>query len=205
MSLHNFQLAFAKLVASPQLCVAVREDGSSFFSGFDLNEKEISRLRSVVNQKGMQACCNLYRMNRVTPLYTQLSNTCTMLEERLMPEVEAFWNHYKDTSLQFREEVLAFGEFLMNRIDDGIVQIPYLKDILNFEIAINALSYLPEGHQRFVRFEYDIYRLLYLLSIGKLHESSIERSNTLYKLYLVERVLQMEEVRRFRVGSRFNV
>lgn len=195
MSLYNFQLAFAKLIASPSLCESVLKDDHNFFSEFDLTDKEKMRIRSVIRQRGMSACCSLYRMNRATPLYTQLSNTSALLGDAIVPLLVEFWKQYQDTSLQFREEVLAFGTFLMNRIDDGSVQVPYLKDILQFELAINELSYLPEGNFRILRLEYDLYQLLYLLSTDNLSETGIEKSIVYYKLYMDNRQLQLVEMK----------
>lgn len=194
MSLYNFQRAFAKLIASPSLCESVLKDDQHFFSEFDLTEKEKIRLVSVIRQRGMSACCSLYRMNRATPLYTQLSNTCTLLNDQLLLLMEKFWKENQDTSLQFREEVLAFGAFLMKHIVDGSIQVPFLKDVLQFEIAINELSYLPEGNFRILRFEYDIYQLLYLLNSGNFTETGIEKSTVCYKLYLENRQMQLVEM-----------
>ena len=194
MSLPDFQLAFARLIASPALCESVLKDDQHFFSEFDLTGKEKMRLRSVIRQRGMSACCSLYRMNRATPLYTQLSNTSTLMGDAIVPLLVEFWQHYQDTSLQFREEVLAFGSFLMKRIEEGFVQAPFLKDILQFELAINELNYLPEGNVRILRFEYDIYQLLYLLNSGNLFESGIEKSAVRYKLYINNRQLQLVEL-----------
>src|ERR1700749_2449911 len=103
MSVHDFQLAMARLVASPELCRAVLSRGAPALSDFDLSPRELSRLVAVVRQqKGMSACCSLYRMNRVTPLYAQLSNSCALLGDRLSARVEEFWKVQRDTTLQFK-------------------------------------------------------------------------------------------------------
>jgi hypothetical protein len=190
----DFQIALAKLIGSPQLCETVLRDETVFFAEFDLTEKEKKRLNSVLRQKGISACCSLYRMNRITPVYTQLINTSTLLGDGLVPLVEEFWLQYPEPTLQFRDEVLEFGRFLMNKIETGIVHIPYLKQVLQVEIAINELSYLPEGEIRMLKFGLDIFKILQCVNTGTLQEETIEKDDNLYKMYLEDQKLQMEIV-----------
>lgn len=192
MSAHDFQLAISRLIASPQLCRQFMEEAPAFFAGFNLTEKEKQRLHSVVRQKGMSACCSLYRMNRVTPVYSQLSNTCALLEDDLIPLVEEFWQHLTQPSLQFREEVLGFGAFLMARIEKGLISIPYLKEVLQLEMAMNELSYLPEGACRILRFEHDIFNILQALAAGTLTGESISASGIAYKMYIRNHKIEMD-------------
>lgn len=194
MSAHDFQLAFSRLIASPQLCrqaIAAEED---FFTGFNLTEKEKQRLRSVLRQKGISACCSLYRMNRVTPVYSQLSNTCALLGDGLIPLVEEFWRHLAEPSLQFREEVLGFGNFLMDKITNGSISTPYLKEVLQLEIAMNELSYLPEGTCRVLQFEHDIYSILQALAAGNLAGEAIPPSTDEYTMYIRNHTIEMDLV-----------
>ncbi len=192
MSSPDFQIALAKLIASPQLCQKVLIDEEPFFSGFALSEKEKLRLHSVLRQKGISACCSLYRMNRITPVYTQLSNTSALLGDDLVPIIEEFWVLYSDTSLQFKEEVLEFGRFLMNKIENGSVKIPYLKEVLELEMVINELSYMPEGEYRVLKFDHDIFKILLSLQEENLYTGTIEKSDTVYKIYLENQKLQMD-------------
>ena len=194
MSSTDFQIALAKLIASPQLCEKALADQDSFFADFVLTEKEKRRLHSVLRQKGISACCSLYRMNRVTPVYTQLSNTCTLLGDELLPVIEGFWEYFSGTSLQFKEEVLEFGSFLMNKIDTGMVKIPFLKEVLQLEIAMNELSYLPEGETRVLQFEHDIFQLLHSLAGGTLDSDVIEKSQAVHKMYLKNMEIQMDVI-----------
>ncbi len=192
MSSPDFQIAIAKLIASPQLCEKVLIDEDSFFSQFVLSEKEKTRLHSVLRQKGISACCSLYRMNRITPVYTQLSNTSTLLGDDLVPIIEEFWVLYSETSLQFKEEVLEFGRFLMNKIESGLLEIPYLKEVLQLEMVINELSYLPEGEYRILKFDLNIFKILQFLSVGSLNNEPIQKSDIVYKIYLQNQKLQMD-------------
>lgn len=195
MSARDFQLAFASLIASPETCCELLTAERSFFSRFDLTEKEKLRLHAIVRQKGISACCSLYRMNRVTPVYSQLSNTCALLKDRLIPLVEEFWQYLAKPSLQFREEVLEFGNFLMNKINAGIISMPYLKEVLQLEIAMNELSYLPEGEYRMLRFEHDIFFVLKALADGRLDEADVPCSAERYRLYIKNDRVEMEMVK----------
>jgi len=192
MSAHEFQLAFSRLIASPQLCRRALAAEGDFFSDLDLTEKEKQRLHSVVRQKGISACCSLYRMNRVTPVYSQLSNTCALLGDGLIPLIEEFWEYLTEPSLQFREEVLGFGNFLMNRITTGSICMPYLKEVLQLEMAMNELSYLPEGACRILKFEHDIGCVLQALAAGNLPDESIPASTVEYKMYIRNHKIEMD-------------
>lgn len=190
----DFQVALAKLIASPLLCEQLLAGQESFLADFILTEKEKKRLLSVVKQKGMSACCSLYRMNRVTPVYTQLSNTCALLGDDLIPVVQQFWLECTDTSLQFKEEVLLFAAFLLRRIENGTLSSPYLKDVLLLETAMNELSYLPEGETRLLRFEHDIFLLLHAIANGYLQQQNIPLSQTVYQMYLRNMEIQIDAV-----------
>lgn len=192
MSAHDFQLAFASLIASPETCCEMLTAEESFFARFDLTEREKLRLHTIVRQKGISACCSLYRMNRVTPVYSQLSNTCALLKDKLIPLIEEFWQYLTKPSLQFREEVLEFGDFLMNKINTEIISIPYLKEMLQLEIAMNELSYLPEGEYRMLRFEHDIFFVLKALAEGKLENADVPYSAERYKMYMKNDRIEME-------------
>lgn len=194
MSSPDFQTALARLIASPAICESFIEENELFFSEYQLNEREKKRLRSVVRQKGMSACCSLYRMNRVTPVYTQLLHTSTLLDDQFVPLVEAFWNSYTDTSLQFREEVMAFGNYLMGKIQNGDIKTSYLKEILQLEMAVNELNYLPQGEVRFLQFEYNIGSILYYLNVGNLEGIAIDPATETYKIYLKDNQIQVDVV-----------
>ncbi|MEJ7911923.1 MAG: hypothetical protein WKF70_02125 [Chitinophagaceae bacterium] len=73
--MRDFQIVFAKLIASPQLCERMLIDKKPFFSNNNLSDTEKKRLHFVLRQKGMSACYSLYRINRITPIYTLLAYT----------------------------------------------------------------------------------------------------------------------------------
>lgn len=194
MSVHDFQLALARLIASPHLCRLALDNEASYFSVFELSEKERSRLHCVLRQKGMSACCTLYRMNRVTPVYLQLSNTSALLGDAFVPVVQDFWKHLADTSLQFKEEVLAFGAFLREKIENGSIRIPYLKEVLQLEVAMNELSYCPEGEFRFLTFDHDIYTILYAITNNTLASTLVQPCQTTFKMYIINDEIKMDEM-----------
>jgi hypothetical protein len=188
----DFQLAFADLIASPELCENALQNEAAFFSSYQLSEKEKLRLHSVLRQKGMNTCCSLYRMNRITPLYMQLTNTALILGDLFVKIVKDFWKYYTKSSLQFKEEVLAFGYYLLEQIETGKIKIPYLKEVLHLEIAINELNYMPEGNSKQLDFEYDILEILYYLDKKTLAQQKFKPQKTSYTVYLKENKLAME-------------
>lgn len=142
MTLRAFEHALSELVASPASCLAVRAGGDDFFNRFDLSEKEKKRLREVVWQKGMSVSCSIYRSNRITPLYTMLHFSCLLLADRLKTEVDQYWASSDAPDLQFKPEIERFGRFLKSQIVTGVITNPYLDEILDFELAVNALQFI---------------------------------------------------------------
>ncbi|CAL1520916.1 hypothetical protein [Chitinophaga sp. MM2321] len=178
MSLLSFQQALTDLIASPQLCVAARHNPNSTFAPYDLTLMERMRLRTAVFQKGMSVSCTLYRVNRITPIYTMLPYTCLLLGPQLVPLAEEFWQTFNRSDLQFKKEIELFAAFLQGKIRDESIQHPYLREILAMETAINELKFLPrekllreEDHTgslhpliRTVPFDHEPEPLLYELS-----------------------------------------
>lgn len=143
MTLQAFQRALCDMIASPPLCLDLRTSPERVLARYDLSPREQRRLTSVVRQPGMSTNCSLYRNNRITPLYTLLPHTCFLLGQALITEVEQFWNSRESTDLQFKHEIDRFGAFLNRRSAAGKIANPYLEEVLNFELAENALRYLP--------------------------------------------------------------
>jgi hypothetical protein len=143
LSLQAFQHALSELVASPPLCLAVREGGADFFHRFDLSEMEKDRLLEVVWQRGMSVSCSMYRSNRVTPIYTLLNFTCVLLAGDLKKELDEYWTSSSLPDLQFKQEIERFSQYLKRRIASGAITNPFLEEVLNFELAMNELRYIP--------------------------------------------------------------
>jgi len=143
MSLLSFQKALTDLIASPQLCLQLRNDPQAVLLRYDLTNRERLRLRTVVYQRGMSVSCTLYRVNRITPVYTMLPYTCFLLGAQLMPVIEEFWAIDNRSDLQFKREISIFGEFLLQKLLSGEIVNPYLREIVVMELAINELKFLP--------------------------------------------------------------
>jgi hypothetical protein len=141
MSLRDFQRALCDLIASPRLCLRMRERPEEVLARYELTPREARRLTSVVWQRGMSVNCTLYRVNRVTPVYSMLPLTCFLLGDALLPELETFWAEFTDTDLQYKTEIQRFAAFLHRRIEQGHVDMPCLAEVLEFELAVNELRF----------------------------------------------------------------
>jgi hypothetical protein len=142
VSLPAFQRAFCDLIASPDLCIRLRASPDEVLAGYDLSPRERRRILGIARQRGMSVNCTLYRVNRVTPLYTLLPRTCSLLGERLAEELEAFWRQ-SETDLQYGPELERFARFLRGRVASGELVSPLLAEMLEFELAWNSLRYVP--------------------------------------------------------------
>src|SRR6478735_4881970 len=108
MSLPSFQRAFYDLIANPAFCMEAKENPQLLSEKYDLTEKESKRLNTVIWQKGMSTNCTLYRVNRVTPIYTLMPYTCKLLGDTILPVLNEFWSNFARTKLQYKDEVALF-------------------------------------------------------------------------------------------------
>jgi hypothetical protein len=182
MSLAAFQRALCDLIASPELCVRLRTDPESVLTRYELSPREQRRLNTVVRQPGMATSCTLYRVNRITPLYTLLPMTSLLLGQQLMPLAEAYWEESPGSDLQFKYEVERFGSFLLTKLRAGELDDPYLEELVNFEAAAAALRYAPKrgGRDTLVRivpFRHDPVALLGVLARGESPPEDLEEGN----------------------------
>lgn len=138
-----FQQAMCDLVASPELCIALIESPEEVLGRYDLSERDRRRLVEVVQQPGMLVNCSLYRANRLSPIYNLVPHTCFLLGNALLDEATEFWKDFKETRLQFHEEVKRFGDFLRQRVEMGALQNPMLAEVLEYELALNEFRYNP--------------------------------------------------------------
>ena len=141
MSLTSFQRALCDLIASPDLCLALRKAPEATLARYELSARERKRLTEVVWQRGMSTNCTLYRSNRITPIYTMLNYTCLSLGGQFRTLVEQFWQAKEYQDGQFKSETERFGAFLRQRIADGAVSSPFAGELLEFELAKNALEF----------------------------------------------------------------
>jgi len=143
MTIEAFQQAMCDLIASPDLCLTLVQSPAEVLGRYDLSDRDRRRLLEVVQQPGMLVNCSLYRANRLSPIYNLIPHTCFLLGETLVDEATEFWDGFKETRLQFHEEVKRFGDFLRRRIELGLVQNPLLSEVLEYELALNEFRYTP--------------------------------------------------------------
>jgi hypothetical protein len=141
--LSAFQRALSDLVASPRLCLLVRSEPARHLSRYQLSPRERRRLEAIVWQRGMSTNCTLYRINRITPLYTLLPLSCHLLADRLVGLAERFWDECGYAHPEFSPEIERFAQFLLERLSAGHVEDPFLDEVLHFELAVNQLHFLP--------------------------------------------------------------
>ena len=118
--LAEFQQAMCDLIASPQLCRAVRRDPSVLGSAYELTDREARRLVTLARDDGMTAACSLYRANRLAPLAMNVPRTCRALGTLLRPLVDEFWTMHTETNVHFYVEAERFCRFLEARIASGL-------------------------------------------------------------------------------------
>jgi hypothetical protein len=140
VTLASFQRALCDLIASPALCLALRADPEATLARYELSARERRRLTEVVWQRGMSTNCTLYRSNRVTPVYTMLNYTCRALGGEFASMIDQFWDAQEYRDRQFLSEVERFGAFLRQQIAAGTVSSPFAGELLEFELATNALA-----------------------------------------------------------------
>lgn len=136
-----FQQAMCDLIASPDLCLALIESPEEVLGRYDLSDRDRRRLVEVVQQPGMLVNCSLYRANRLSPIYNLIPHTCFVLGDALLGEATEFWKGYRETRLQFHEEVQRFGDFLRQRVEMGFLENPMLLEVLEYELALNEFRY----------------------------------------------------------------
>jgi hypothetical protein len=111
-------------------------------------------------------------MNRITPLYTYLPLTCTLLGANLMFHVERYWAEGKSGDLQFGPEMRRFSQFLRWQLEEGSIADPYLSEVLDLELAVNALRWNAEPPTCTVRFRHEPLALLDALAAGRRPDDS---------------------------------
>jgi hypothetical protein len=144
MSLAEFQRALCDLIASPEMCLRARHDPTTTLAEYDITERERMRLDAVVRQRGMSTNCSLYRVNRVTPIYSILPLTCELLGDGLLLVITEFWQA-SATDLQTKHEVDLFADWLRAQLASGRLSDPYLDEVLSFEQAANTLRFMPRN------------------------------------------------------------
>ena len=122
--LADFQETFAELVASPELCSAVRRDPEILRRGHSLSDKEWRRLVAIATHSGMACACMLYRVNRIVPLMAHLPVSCRALEGHLREAVSRYWMACPDFHANAFFEADRFARHLEAEIAQGMTLPP---------------------------------------------------------------------------------
>lgn len=117
MTLAAFQLALTDLTASPALCRSARRDVALLAHRYALSPREATRLQKVVESKGMEANCMLYRANRLAPVALNCPGLCDVLGDDLNRLISAYWDAEPTTNVHFLVETDRFCRFLAARDD----------------------------------------------------------------------------------------
>jgi hypothetical protein len=138
--LAEFQQALADLTASPELCRRVRREPSVLNENYRLTEREYRRLVGIVNHRGMECNCIVYRANRLAPLAMNIPRTCKALGKDLRDVVSEYWLSAPETNVHFFVETNRFCEFLKAKLASGQVLPAELGPILQEESAFVAAA-----------------------------------------------------------------
>ena len=149
MSLVAFQRAMADMAASPALCRRVLDEGApAAMAGRDLTPLELQRLASAADQRGMRMNCMLYRNGRLSPLVSQLPGTFHLLGYALRDTAEAFWAENPRVARGAPEEIRRWAAFLRRRMAEGVLEVPLLGEVLEWEMETYELALLPPERTR---------------------------------------------------------
>lgn len=133
--LADFQQALADLTGSPELCLDVRRDPLVLRKKYELTDREWHRLVGIVQHRGMECACIVYRANRLAPLALNIPQTCKALGQELRDVVSEFWAQYPETNVHFFVETDRFCRFLKTKMTEGRVFATDVGPILALESA----------------------------------------------------------------------
>ncbi len=142
MSLLAFQLALADLSASVELCARVAEDPDGTLAGYELTPVERRRIEHAARQKGMRVNVALYRYNRIVTLVAVLPGAIHLLGADARTVVDEYWAD-RGPDRNMRRESQRFAAFVRRALDDGRLDSPYLREVVDFEMARYEVAVAP--------------------------------------------------------------
>ncbi len=171
MSTEVFQEEFARLVIDPDFRDDVRARGPAAL-GAELSTLERERLLFVAGDPGMDVTRTLHKGFRLGKLVGQLPLTYAALGKPAMArEVAEFWRLNPPTTFYYLAEAIAFCDFLIERLEQGMEANPYLAEVTAWERAgLELLRPRPEGEEaplQLVEFSHDPLSLLAALGRGE--------------------------------------
>lgn len=197
MSLPEFQRALSEMLMSPAFRTRVADEAGNAggaLSSFDLSDKELRRLAALARDVRLKTGTLLHRSTRLSMLSNTLPRTVRVLGSRGLKELtHAYWGEHPPYSAFFVQEGTRFGRFALERLATGAFQHPYLREVLETELAFLGLmaaetawespaapvrppaaagAWLPYLHPlcRAVRFDHPPLRLLNELEAGRVPE-----------------------------------
>lgn len=142
MSLLGFQLALADISASVEMCARVAADPDAALAGYELTPLERRRIEFAAGQKGMRVNVALYRYNRIITLVTVLPGTLHLLGGEGRAVADEFWAQ-GGPDRNMRREAQRFAAFVRRALDVGRLASPYLREVVDFEMARYEVAMAP--------------------------------------------------------------
>ena len=135
----EFQQAFADMVASPELSFQVRANPALLRERYQLSDQEWRQLVGIVNSKGMDCNCMLYRANRLVPLALNLPELCKAMGDDLRSTLTLYWIRCPNSDGNFLLESSRFCDFVRELLTSGHVFQNDVNPALEREAAALAL------------------------------------------------------------------
>jgi hypothetical protein len=134
MSAAVFQSALARLVVDPDFRNGLRGRGAGALPD-GLTDLERERLLAVAADPGLDITSTLHKGFRLAKLLAWIPWTCAVLGREVRTrEVAEFWKRRLPVSFYFLEEGVAFCDYLLERVREGL-DIPYLEEVAAYERA----------------------------------------------------------------------
>jgi len=166
MSLPDFQRALSDLVMSPILRAQVAEDASAGLAAYDLSDREHRRLVALARDPGLRTGTLIHRASRLAMLSNTIPRTCRALGPRALKElVHAYWSENPPQSMLYVQEATRFADYVRARLAAGTFEHPFLREMLDTELAILTLA--KEGGERVIPFRHDPDAVLQRLDAGQ--------------------------------------
>jgi hypothetical protein len=140
LSLQAFQQAVVELTLSPGKATALRQGDDGVLGDYALTERERERLFDIVRQPGISVSCSLSRGNRFEVIAEAFPMTCILLDPVLRKLLDELWAEQRPTNYQLAGEETAFVCLLREKMEKGELEIEYLPEILEYELACRELA-----------------------------------------------------------------
>lgn len=133
------------MVASSEYCALVRLHPEKALTGNELSDLERRRLISIANQRGMRVNTAIHRANRLASIAQTLPFTCFLISECRQEIFDRYWAAHPTENLQLPVESERFAKFLIEEIEEGRIEHPYLGEVVAFERICTKLRFYTES------------------------------------------------------------